>query len=156
MCSGMFRHIDKVGGLDNYILTVPEKKQQSDLALELRHKIEAALQKPLRDALKANSEVNRPLWLPSHACCCLLAFSSLRSPHFSGLQGSNCTAYPLQAIMGWCVFSCRAQSSSTPLILSSPMLSANGARIIQGNGLLRLMCSPVALSFLRQNLWINN
>jgi len=70
----MFRHIDKVGGLDNYILTVPEKKQKSDLAQELRHKIEAALQKPLRDALMANSEVLQPLWLPSHACCCFLAF----------------------------------------------------------------------------------
>lgn len=99
----MFRHIDKVGGLDNYILTVPEKKQQSDLAQELRHKIEAALQKPLRDALQANSEVRGPSWLPYHACSCFLASSSLCQPPISELQGSNCTAYPLQAIMGWCV-----------------------------------------------------
>ena len=54
------RHIDKVGGLDNYILNVPRHKQQSDLADQLRHRIEAALQKPLRDALKANSEVCFP------------------------------------------------------------------------------------------------
>ncbi len=51
------RHIDKVGGLDNYILNVPKQKQQSDLAQQLRQRIEAALQKPLRDALKANAEV---------------------------------------------------------------------------------------------------
>ena len=50
------RHIDKVGGLDNYILNVPKQKQQSDLAEQLRSRIEAALQKPLQDALKANSE----------------------------------------------------------------------------------------------------
>ena len=57
MSTVVARHIDKVGGLDNYILNVPKQKQQSDLAQQLRHKIEAALQKPLRDALKANSEV---------------------------------------------------------------------------------------------------
>ncbi len=57
MCTLVARHIDKVGGLDNYILNVPKQKQQSDLAQQLRQRIEAALQKPLRDALKANSEV---------------------------------------------------------------------------------------------------
>lgn len=61
------RHIDKVGGLDNYILNVPRRKQQSDLADQLRHRIEAALQKPLRDALKANSEVCFQLLLHSGA-----------------------------------------------------------------------------------------
>ena len=52
------RHIDKVGGLDNYILNVPREKQQSDLADELRQKIEAALQKPLRNALRGNTEAS--------------------------------------------------------------------------------------------------
>lgn len=52
------RHIDKVGGLDNYILTVPKHKQQSDLAAQLKQRIEGALQKPLRDALKANTEAS--------------------------------------------------------------------------------------------------
>ncbi|CAL5221729.1 g3978 [Coccomyxa viridis] len=56
MTTAALRHIDKVGGLDNYILNVPKQKQQSDLAQQLRQRIEAALQKPLRDALKANSE----------------------------------------------------------------------------------------------------
>ncbi len=51
------RHIDKVGGLDNYILNVPRKKQQSDIADELRQKIEAALQRPLQNALRGNAEV---------------------------------------------------------------------------------------------------
>ena len=50
------RHIDKVGGLDNYILTVPKRKQQSDIAEQLRQRIEGALQKPLQDALQANTE----------------------------------------------------------------------------------------------------
>ena len=52
MCTLVARHIDKVGGLDNYILNVPKQKQQSDLAQQLRQRIEAALQKPLRDALE--------------------------------------------------------------------------------------------------------
>ena len=54
ICS--YRHIDKVGGLDNYILTVPKRKQQSDIAEHLRQRIEGALQKPLQDALQANTE----------------------------------------------------------------------------------------------------
>ena len=53
------RHIDKVGGLDNYILTVPKRKQQSDIAEQLRQRIEGALQKPLQDALQANTEAGR-------------------------------------------------------------------------------------------------
>ena len=65
------RHIDKVGGLDNYILNVPKQKQQSDLAQQLRQRIEAALQKPLRDALKANSEV-----------CLCSAIANHRAPAF--------------------------------------------------------------------------
>ena len=81
------RHIDKVGGLDNYVLNVPREKQQSDLADELRQKIEAALQRPLRNALRTNTEASH---LSQEQCpACRDALPEHFCPMMQPLQTAN-------------------------------------------------------------------
>ena len=99
------RHIDKVGGLDNYILTVPKRKQQSDIAEQLRQRIEGALQKPLQDALQANTEAGCSSFAPSvqHKClsmsmkqrnCCLSGTRHLADYSQASFLGHTHQDYP--------------------------------------------------------------
>jgi hypothetical protein len=91
------RHIDKVGGLDNYILNIPREKQQSDLADELRQKIEAALQRPLRNALRGNTEASH-LYL-EQCPACRDAFPVHFCPKLHSLQTANRKDFSWHALM---------------------------------------------------------